>query len=62
VFFRYVALCEIGKATQSQAEAFVDTWTWGPEAAWAYDMVLSSPSGAARMLKALAWRAGGQNG
>jgi len=42
-----------GRTAQSQAEAFMDTWTWGPEAARAYDMVLGSGSGAARILKAL---------
>jgi site-specific DNA-methyltransferase (adenine-specific) len=42
-----------GRAAQSQAEAFIDTWTWGPEAARAYDDVLASGSGAGRILKAL---------
>ncbi len=42
-----------GTAAQSQAEAFIDTWSWGPEAARAYDMVLASGSGSARILKAL---------
>lgn len=42
-----------GVASQSQAEAFLDTWTWGPEAARAFDNVLGSGSGAGRILKAL---------
>ncbi|MBC2664311.1 restriction endonuclease [Novosphingobium flavum] len=42
-----------GRAAQSQAEAFMDTWAWGAEAARAYDVVLGSGSGASRILKAL---------
>jgi site-specific DNA-methyltransferase (adenine-specific) len=42
-----------GTAAQSQAEAFLDTWSWGTEAARAYDQVLSGDASAGRILKAL---------
>ena len=42
-----------GEPAEAQAEAFVDTWHWGPEAAAGYSEVMSTGSEAAGILRAL---------
>jgi site-specific DNA-methyltransferase (adenine-specific) len=42
-----------GEPAEAQAEAFVDTWHWGPEAEESFDEVMASGSPAAGILKAL---------
>lgn len=42
-----------GDAAEAQAEAFLDTWTWGPSADAAYEEVMNSGRAASRVLSAL---------
>jgi adenine specific DNA methylase Mod len=40
-------------AASAQVEAFRDTWTWGPEAQWAYDEVMRTGGGITSIIYAL---------
>src|SRR5882757_10225974 len=39
--------------TSAQAGAFMDTWSWGDEAEWAFDEIMKLGGGTARFIDAL---------